>query len=89
MTPLEELKYKRKSAVIVVSTLGLAATPLKTIFDGAKEADRGTSFEGNAVGFIVKCAFFLLFSIPIAAIMFVIHIFKLIYYSIEISKLAP
>ena len=89
MTPLEELEYKRKAAVIVVCTLGLAATPLKTIFDGAKDADKGTSFEGNPVGFMVKCAFFLLFSIPIAAIMFVIHIFKLTYYSIEISKLTP
>ncbi|GHT35523.1 hypothetical protein AGMMS49574_25090 [Bacteroidia bacterium] len=89
MTRLEELKYKRKGSLIVVGTLGLAATPLKTIFSGAKDVDKGTSFEGNAVGFVVKCVFFLLFAIPIAIIMFVIHIFKLIYYSIEISKLTP
>jgi hypothetical protein len=83
MTTLEELQIKRKAAVIIVCTLGLAATPLKTIFEGAKEADKGTSFEGNAVGFIVKCLFFLLFTIPIAIV------FKLIYYSIEINKLTP
>ncbi|MDR2410773.1 MAG: hypothetical protein LBE13_22045 [Bacteroidales bacterium] len=87
MTTLEELQIKRKAAVIIVCTLGLAATPLKTIFEGAKDADKGTSFEGNAVGFTVKCLFFLLFAIPIATIMFVIHIFKLIYYSVEINKL--
>jgi len=89
MTLLEELEYKRKAAIIVISTLGVAATPLKTIFEGAKDVDKGTSFEGNPVGFVVKCAFFLLVSIPIAAIQFVIHIFKLIYYSMEISKLTP
>ena len=89
MTRLEEMKYHRKAAIIVVCTLGLAATPLKTIFDGAKDADKGMSFEGNEIGFVFKCLFFLLFSIPIAAIMFIVHIFKLIYYSIEISKLTP
>ncbi len=61
MTRLEELEYKRKAAIIVVCTLGLATAPLKSIFEGAKEADKGTLFEGDPVGFVVKCAFYCCF----------------------------
>ena len=87
MTELEELKYKRKAAIIVVCTLGLAATPLN--FNAESNIFRGTSLDKGGLGIIFKIISFLLLTIPIAIIMFVIHLFKLVYYQIEISKRTP
>jgi hypothetical protein len=85
MTLLEELEYKRKAALIVVCTLGLAATPLG--LNAKSNIFRGTSFDKGALGFVLGILSFLLLTIPFAIIMFILHLFKLVYYQIEISKL--
>ncbi|MDR2823953.1 MAG: DUF4339 domain-containing protein [Prevotellaceae bacterium] len=88
MTRLEELKRKRKASLIVVCSLGLGAifqsnvrpAWMTNLFEGA-------SFNTGAVGFVLKytCYFFL--ALLLAAIMFVVHLVKLIFIQIEISKL--
>jgi len=78
MTELEELEYKRKAALIVVCTLGLAATPFK--LNDESNIFKGTSLDKGGLGFIFRIISFLLLTIPFAIIMFVIHLFKLVYY---------
>jgi hypothetical protein len=85
MTLLEELEYKRKAALIVVCTLGLAATPLG--LNAKTNIFKGTSLDKGGLGFVMGILSFLLLTIPFAIIMFVLHLFKLVYYQIEISKL--
>jgi len=90
MTTLEELKLKRQSSLIIVCTLGLAA-----IFDSnvrpvwMTNLFEGASFDKGAIGFVLKCTSYIFLALFTAAIMFVIHLFKLINYQIEISKLTP
>ena len=89
MTYLEELREKRKSSLIVVCTLGLAALFMEStrpiwmtnIFEGMSFA------QGPLAGFFKMLSFFFLCFIT-AAIFFVIHLVKVISYSIEISKLS-
>ena len=79
---LEKLKEKRQESILIVCTLGLASLfVLKpfNIFSGA-------SFDSGAIGFVMKCLSFVVIGLAIAGIMFVIHFFKLIYYSIEINR---
>ena len=80
MATIEELKKDRKEALIAICTLGLSSLPWKVIFEGANSADKGTSFEGNVVGWIIKVFFFFLFAVFGAVFGFVINLFKLIYY---------
>jgi len=87
MTEIDELIYKRKAAIIVVCTLGLAATPLW--LNAKANVFRGTSLDTGAMGFFFKILSFLILTIPFAAVMFVVHLFKLVYYQIEIFKIKP
>jgi len=80
---LEKLREKRKESILIVCTLGLASLfVLKpfNIFEGA-------SFDSGAIGFVLKCTSYIVIGLLLAGIMFVIHFFKLIYYSIEIKRL--
>ena len=91
MIVLEELKYKRKAALIVVCTLGLAGV---TQFGGFGDIWKSnvfsdTSMDSGGVGFVLKIVSFLFLTVLLAVPMFIICLFKLIYYSIEISKLTP
>jgi len=45
--------------------------------------------DSGALGFVLKIFSFVFLGLLTAAIMFVIHLFKLIYYQIEISRLTP
>jgi hypothetical protein len=90
MTILEELKYKRKASLIVVCTLGLGAIFVSSIRPvWMTNLFEGTSFDNGALGFILKCFSYIFLALFLVVIMFVIHLFKLIYYQIEISKLTP
>lgn len=87
MTYLDELIEKRKSSLIVVFTLGLAALFLESVRPiWMTNLFEGTSFDQGGIGFVVKMMSYLFFGVLTAAIFFIIHFFKVIYYSIEISK---
>jgi hypothetical protein len=84
---LEELIAKRKHSIIVVCTLGLAATPF---VENIRDSKRGAESHGFKDWFYTFLMFFLylfLFTVFCAVFAFVVHFFKLIYYSIEISYL--
>lgn len=88
MTFLEELKEKRKGSLIVICTLGLAAIFEKSMRPAwMSNLFEGTSLDSGGLGFILKIFSYLFLGLLTTAIMFVIHLFKLIYYQIEISKL--
>jgi hypothetical protein len=90
MTTLEELKYKRKGSLIVVCTLGFAAifvSSMRPVWMANLFA--GTSLDSGGLGFVLKLFSYTILGLLTAAIMFVIHLFKLIYYQIEISRLTP
>jgi len=91
MTRLDELIYKRKAALIVVCTLGLAGV---TQFGGMGDIWKsnvfnGTSIDNGGIGFVLKIVSFLFLTVLLAVPLFIICLFQLIYYSIEISKLTP
>ena len=48
--------------------------------------ERGTGLDRGAMGFFLRIATFLVLTIPFMLIMFIVHLFKLIYYQIEISR---
>lgn len=88
MTYAEELRVKRRSSLIVVFTLGLAALFL----DSVRPMWMTNIFEGTSMGQhetmgpILKIVSFLFFGLLTAAILFIIHLFKVIYYTIEIHR---
>ena len=88
MTYLEELKEKRKSSLIVVFTLGLATLITKSVRPiWMTNLFEGTSLMKNeGMAFVLKSLSFVTLGLLTAAIFFVIHLFKVIYYSIEISR---
>ena len=88
MTYLEELREKRKSSLIVVFTLGLAVLFMESTRPiWMTNLFEGTSFMQNeALAFILKAISFLTLGLLTAAIAFIIHFFKVIYYSIELSR---
>lgn len=88
MTYLEELREKRKSSLIVVFTLGLAALFMESVRPiWMTNLFEGLSFTQNeAIGFVFKLLSFFVLGAITAAIFFIIHFFKVIYYSIEISR---
>jgi len=88
MTYLEELKEKRKSSLIVVCTLGLATLFMKSIRPiWMTNRFEGTSLMNNeAIAFVLKGISFVTLGLLTAALFFIIHLVKVIYYSIEISK---
>jgi hypothetical protein len=90
MTRLEELKYKRKGSLIVVFTLGLGAIFASSVRPvWMTNLFKGTSMDNGGLAFVLKLFSYTFLALLLAAIMFVIHLFKLIYYSIEISRLTP
>lgn len=87
MTYRDELIEKRKSSLIVVFTLGLASLFLDSVRPvWMTNLFEGTSFDQGGIGFVCKMMSYLFLGVLTAAIFFVIHFLKVIYYSIEISK---
>ena len=87
MTYRDELIERRRSSLIVVFTLGLAALFMESVRPiWMTNLFEGTSFDQGGIGFVVKMMSYLFLGLITAAIFFIIHFFKVIYYSIEISK---
>ncbi len=88
MTYVEELREKRKSCLIVVFTLGLAALFLKDVRPiWMTNIFEGTSFMQNeGIAFVCKAISFITLGLLTAAIYFIICLFRVIYYSIEIAR---
>lgn len=87
MTYREELIEKRKSSLIVVFTLGLASLFMESVRPiWMTNLFEGTSFDQGGIGFVVKMMSYMFLGLLTAVIFFVIHFFKVIYYSIEISR---
>lgn len=88
MAYVDELKEKRKSSLIVVFTLGLAALFMESVRPiWMTNLFEGLSFTQNeAIGFVFKLLSFFLLGAITAAIFFIIHLVKVIYYSIEIAR---
>lgn len=88
MTDLDILKEKRKSSLIVIFTFGLAALFLERIRPlWMTNIFEGTSFSQGGIGFVFKLLSYTILGIIFATVFFIIHLFKVFYYSIEISKL--
>jgi uncharacterized membrane protein YhdT len=82
---LEELKEKRNFSLKAVFTLGISAVPMEFWFVDTNLI-RGTSLDRGAMGFILRIALFLVLTIPFMLIFFIVNLFKLIYYQIEINR---
>jgi hypothetical protein len=85
METLEQLKGKRKKALIAIFTLGISALP-KAFWEVDTNIFKGTSLNNGALGFLLRIFSFLLLTTPFMAVMVVINIFKAIYYQIEIRN---
>ena len=81
----EELMKKRDFSFNAVCTFGISALP-KGFWSTDTNIFRGTGLDKSPVGFMLKIFSFLLLTVPFVAISFIIHLLKLIYYQIEISK---
>ena len=90
MTNLEELKVKRKSSLIIVLTFGLAALFMKSVRPvWMTNLFEGTSLmENEGVAFVLKAVSYLTLGLIVAGILFIVHLLKVIYYSIQISRLS-
>ena len=87
MTSLEELKAKRKSSLIVVFTLGLAALFMKSVRPiWMTNLFEGMSFAQGSFGLLFKMISYFTLGLLTAAIFFITHLVKVIYYSIEIAR---
>lgn len=87
MTYREELLEKRRSSLIVVFTLGIATLFMESVRPiWMTNLFEGTSFDQGGLGFVVKMMSYMFLGLLTAVIFFVIHFFKVIYYSIEISR---
>ncbi|MDR0413874.1 MAG: DUF4339 domain-containing protein [Prevotellaceae bacterium] len=88
MTRIEELKHKRNASLIVVCTLGFGAIFQSNVRPAwMTNLFEGTSLDTGAIGFVLKCVCYFFLALLLAAIMFVVHLFKLIFIQIELSKL--
>ena len=87
MTYVEELREKRKSSLIVVCTLGLASLFMEDVCPiWMTNIFEGLSFAQGGMGFVLKLFSFFTLGLLTAAIFFIIHLVKVIYYSVELSR---
>ena len=88
MTYEEELREKRKSSLIVVCTLGLASLFMDNVCPiWMTNLFEGLSFAQGGVGVVLKLLSFFTLGLLTASIFFIIHLIKVIYYSVELSRL--
>lgn len=87
MVYLEELKEKRKSSLIVVCTLGLAALFLDSVRPiWMTNIFEDTSFGSGEMKWFFKMVSYVCIGMLTAAVLFIVHLIKVIYYSVEISR---
>ena len=82
-----ELKEKRKKAIIAVCTLGFSVAPISLLWK-KKNLSEGMSWEKNeGIRWVVNGTFFVLATLACVAILWIIWVVKLIYYSVELNKM--
>ena len=86
MATKAELEQERNKARKAVLTLGLSLVPFKILFDDAAQADKGMSFAGTPIAFIFRIIWFFLWLFISMTILWIINIFKWVYYAIVLSK---
>lgn len=86
MATKAELEQERNKARKAVLTLGLSLVPFKLLFGDAAQADKGLSFGGTPFGYIFRVIWFLLWLVICMTIIWVVNIFKWIYYATVLSK---
>ena len=88
MNSKAELQEKRKSSLIVVCTLGVAALFYKNVRPiWMTNLFEGTSFDTKEMGWVLKIVSYTMFGGITAIVYFIINLFKVIYYSIVINKM--
>jgi len=83
---LKKLIEKRNFSLKAVLTFGISALP-REFWSVDTNIFRGTSLDRGIFGIFLRIIAFIALTFPFMIIMFVINLFKLIYYQIEISKL--
>ncbi|MBR2368621.1 MAG: hypothetical protein IKA83_00525 [Paludibacteraceae bacterium] len=87
MAYIDDLREQRKASLIVVCTLGMAALFMKDIQPiWMTNLFEGMSFAQGIMGLFFKVLSFFMLGFVIAAIFFIIHLVKVIVYSIDISR---
>ena len=81
----EALMKKRNFSFNAVCSFGISALP-KGFWGVDTNIFKGTGLDASPVGFILRIFSFLLLTVPFILIGFIINLFKLIYYEIEISR---
>lgn len=85
---LDELKAKRKSSLIVVCTLGVAALFYKKVCPiWMTNLFEGTSLDTKEMGWVLKMVSYTMLGGITAIVYFTINFFKVIYYSVMINKM--
>lgn len=88
MNSKAELQEKRKSSLIVVCTLGVAALFYKNVRPiWMTNLFEGTSFDTKEMGWVLKIVSYTMLGGITAIVYFIINLFKVIYYSIVINKM--
>lgn len=87
MAFIDDLKAQRKSSLMVVCSLGVAALFMKQIRPiWMTNLFEGMSFAQGLLGFFFKMFSYCMLGCIVAAIFFIIHLVKVIVYSIDISR---
>lgn len=87
MAYIDDLREQRKASLIVVCTLGMAALFMKDVRPlWMTNLFEGMSFAQGIMGLFFKVLSFFMLAFVIAAIFFIIHLVKVIVYSIDISR---
>ena len=84
---LAEAEQKKRRALIAVCTLGLSQTPLVQIFKDSKDTKRQMSFGDSPVGDIFMIVIFVVWSVIIAAVLWIVNIVKLIVHAEHCHRL--
>lgn len=88
MNSKAELQEKRKSSLIVVCTLGVAALFYKNVRPiWMTNLFEGTSFDTKEMGWVLKIVSYTMLGGITAIVYFIINLFKVRYYSIVINKM--
>lgn len=84
---LAESEQKKKKALVAVCTLGLSQTPIVQNFKDAKKTTKQMSFGDSPAGDIFMIVIFVVWSVIIAAVLWIINIFRLINYAEHCHRL--
>lgn len=87
MAYIDDLREQRKASLIVVCTLGMSVLFMKDIRPiWMTNLFEGMSFSQGIIGSFLKTFSYCMLAFIVAAIFFIIHLVKVIVYSIDISR---